>query len=105
VSDNGGSGGINARPTSQEEGYRREGHVGRVPDQNQHLQQARSNPELRASANHGRPPIAATTRPADFRSDVVNAREAGAPYRPPERKRNGAQRNLQTKTKFGMKIM
>jgi len=87
VSYNGGSGGINARPSGKQENYAREHHVGPVAAQNQHVQQARSNPELRASANHGKPPIAATSRPADFHASVP-AREAGAPYTAPERAAN-----------------
>ena len=88
VSYNGGNGGINARPSGEEENYGRERHVGPVAAQNQHVQQARSNPELRASANHGRPPIAATSRPGDFHASAVPAREAGAPYKAPEREAN-----------------
>jgi hypothetical protein len=82
VSYNGGSGGVEARPTTQEETYNRENHVGRVAAQNEHIQQARSNPQLRASNNQGKPPIAATARPADFKS-AVPARQAGGQYKPP----------------------
>jgi len=88
VSYNGGNGGIEARPSSQEQTYERERHVGPVAAQNQHVQEARSNPQLRASANQGKPPIAATARPGDFRGSSVPAREAGAPYRAPERTAN-----------------
>jgi hypothetical protein len=84
VSYNGGNGGINVRPSGEEENYGRERHAGPIAAQNQHIQQARSNPELRASANHGRPPIAATSRPGDFHGSAVPAREAGAPYKAPE---------------------
>jgi len=81
VSYNGGNGGINARPTPQQEAAARERHIPPVAAQNQHLQAARSNRELRASANQGKPPIAATPRPGDFKDrGVVQAREAGAPY-------------------------
>jgi hypothetical protein len=84
VSYNGGPGGISARPTPQQESYARERHVGPVGAQIQHVQAARSDPQLRASRNEGRPPIAATPRPGEFRGGgVVQAREAGAPYRPP----------------------
>ena len=84
VSYNGGNGGINVRPSGEEENYGRERHAGPIAVQNQHIQQARSNPELRASANHGSPPIAATSRPGDFHGSAVPAREAGAPYKAPE---------------------
>jgi hypothetical protein len=89
VSYNGGNGGIEARPSGEEQNYEREHHGGPVAAQNQHIQQARSNPELRASRNQGKPPIAATARPADFRSEAVPARQAGAPYKAPERTAGG----------------
>jgi hypothetical protein len=89
VSYNGGNGGINARPSAQEDTYHKERHTGPVAAQNQHIQQARSNPELRASANQGKPPIAATSRPGDFKGSAVPAREAGAAYKAPERTASG----------------
>lgn len=85
VSYNGGNGGIEARATAQEEAAANGRHVGPVSSQTQHIQEARSNPQLRASANGGRPPIAATARPGDFKGGVVAAKEAGAPYHPPNR--------------------
>ena len=83
VSYNGGPGGISARPRSEDEIAGRERHIAPVPAQMQHLNTARGNPELRASTNRGRPPVAATPRPGEFHSGVVGAREAGAPYNPP----------------------
>jgi len=81
ISYNGGNGGIDARPTREQEAAQRERHIPPVGSQTQHLEAARANPELRASANHGRPPVAATPRPAAFHDrGVVPAREAGAPY-------------------------
>ena len=65
ISYNGGTGGVVARPTPQQESFANEHHVGPVAAQTQHVQAARNNPELRASANHGVPPIAATAKPAD----------------------------------------
>src|ERR1700723_2058433 len=76
VSFNGGNGGIEARPTPQEEAAERGRHVGPVAAQTQHIQAARGNPQLRASANQGRPPIAATERPGAFNDHAVAAREA-----------------------------
>ena len=66
VSYNGGRGGIEARATSEEETAMRERHFGPVSAQVQHMQAARGNPELHATANHGKPPIAATPRPGAF---------------------------------------
>jgi WXXGXW repeat (2 copies) len=83
VSYNGGNGGVEVRPTPQQESYAHEHHVGPVSAQTQHVQQARSNPELRASANEGKPPIAATAKPADFKTGVVASRQAGGAYKAP----------------------
>lgn len=83
VSYNGGSGGVEARPTAQQQSYANEHHVGPVPAQSQHVQEARGNPELRASANQGRPPIAATAKPADFKTGVVASKQAGGEYKAP----------------------
>jgi hypothetical protein len=84
VSYNGGNGGITARPTSQEEAAARERHVPPVGAQVQHIQAARSDQQLRASVNQGKPPIAATPKPAEFHgSGVVPAKQAGGRYTPP----------------------
>jgi len=96
VSFNGGEGGIQARPTPQEEAAARGRHVGPVAAQNEHMQAARGNPQLRASANQGRPPIAATERPGAFSGHVVAAREAGAPYHAPAN-RGGEARGAQSR--------
>ena len=84
VSYNGGSGGISARPTPQQEAAGREKHIPAVAVQTEHAQAARTNPEQRASVNHGKPAVAATPKPGAF-SDraVVAAKSAGAPYNPP----------------------
>jgi hypothetical protein len=84
VSYNGGNGGIDRRPRPEEEAAARERHIAPVADQTRHMQEARSNPQQRASVNMGRPAIAATPRPGSFRDrGVVAAREAGGPYSPP----------------------
>ena|SRR5579863_3004619 len=99
VSYNGGNGGINVRPTSQEQAAASERHLGPVGAQQQHVQAARGNPELRASANHGRPPIAATSRPGAFSGGGVVAAKSGGNYNPPANRgprnneRTNAERN------------
>ncbi len=81
VSYNGGPDGIKARPRPEEERAAHERHIPPVTLQAQHIRTARSNPELRSSANHGKPLIAATPRPGEFRDHAVApAREAGGPY-------------------------
>jgi len=79
VSYNGGNGGINARPNPQEEAAAHDRHIPPVAAQTQHFQAARANPQLRASTNHGQPPVAATPRPGAFNDQgVVRATQAGA---------------------------
>lgn len=92
VSYNGGHGGINEHPTSGEEAAYRGRHIGPVADQRHHMDEARGNPELRASANHGRPPIAATERPGAFSGhEAVSAKEGGRYDRPPQSRNSGGQ--------------
>ena len=91
VSYNGGNGGIDMRPTRDQEKAARERHIAPVAAQTEHMQAARRDPEQRASVNHGRPAIAASPRPADFKNRVP-AREAGGAYNPPAN-REGGQRN------------
>jgi Skp family chaperone for outer membrane proteins len=62
VSYNGGNGGINARATSEEEAAARGRRTGPVATQTQHAYSARNNPQQRFSANHGAPPVTATSR-------------------------------------------
>jgi len=84
VSYNGGQGGITARPTREEEEADHDRHIPPSAEQTRHVQTARSTPELRASANHGKPPVAATAKPGNFSGrGVERAKEAGAPYHPP----------------------
>ena len=83
VSYNGGTGGVEARATAQQESYANEHHVGPVAAQTQHVEAARANPELRASANQGKPPIAATAKAGDFKTGVVATKEAGGEYKAP----------------------
>src|SRR5580704_14343241 len=91
VSYNGGNGGISERPSPQEQAAGRERHIPPVAAQQQHVQAARTNPELRASTNHGKPPIAATPKPGELRGGgVVAAREGGAVHQPAARPENNA---------------
>jgi hypothetical protein len=93
VSYNGGNGGVNARPTPQQEAAMHERHLPPATAQTQQVQAARRNPELRASANRGKPPIAATARPGTLSGQgVVAARQAGAPYNPPANRGAGRSR-------------
>jgi hypothetical protein len=84
VSYNGGQGGITVRASAAEEAAARERHVPPIGAQTEHVQAASRNRELFEATNHGRPPVAATARPADFSGhDVVKAKSADPSYRPP----------------------
>ena len=79
VSYNGGRGGIDRRPSSEQLAAERERHVQRTSVQMQQEQAASRDRALRASENHGRPPVAATAKPGDFRTNVAPARESIRP--------------------------
>src|SRR5207244_2127595 len=66
VSFNGGSGGTLAQPTAQEKLAATEQHAGLTQLQTEHEHGASQNRELRASFNHGKPTIAATSHAALF---------------------------------------
>jgi WXXGXW repeat (2 copies) len=83
VSYNGGTGGVEARPTPQQEAFAKEQHVGPVAGQTQQMQGARNNPALFASANQGKPPIAATAKPGEFTTGFVASKQAGGEYKAP----------------------
>lgn len=94
ISYNGGQGGIEAHPTAQDEQAGFERHLGPVAAQNDHVQAARNDPQLKASANNGRPPIAATARPGAFHgNEAVAAKEAGGAYHPPANRGGPANEN------------
>jgi YXWGXW repeat-containing protein len=80
VSYNGGRGGVVAHPTRGQMLAEREPHIGFTPVQQRQQRMAFADPSLRADRNHGRPPVAATARPAVFHgSNVIPARAAGGP--------------------------
>jgi len=66
ISFNGGNGGINDRPTREEESYSRERHIPPIGEQTRHAEAARGNKDFHASVNQGRPAVAATQRPGAF---------------------------------------
>ncbi len=89
VSYNGGSGGIKAQPNAQELAAAHDHHIQATSEQLQHQQLARNNPDLKASKNHGKPPIAAVRRAGDFsKGNVFAAKSAGGSFRPASLKTN-----------------
>jgi hypothetical protein len=80
-----GPGGIEARATAQEEAYGHERHTEALATQTEHEHAASQNRALFASENHGRPEIAATSRPGEFSGHgVVRANAAGEAYHEPK---------------------
>ena len=63
VSFNGGPHGVNARPTSSQLTAARQRHAAMTSEQLQHQRAASTNRTMLASLNHGRPDVAASTRP------------------------------------------
>lgn len=72
VSYNGGKGGIESRPTSEQQAAASQKHLPAAASQTEHAQAARANPAARASVNHGQPsatgkalPIGSNDHPAE----------------------------------------
>ena len=93
VSYNGGNGGINERPTSQEEAVARQRHIAPISAQTQHVQAARANPQLKASVNRGKPPVAATPKPGALNDRAIVPAKEGGRYTPPANRTANAQPN------------
>jgi len=83
VSYNGGSGGVQAHATATELAAAHATHLPPTSAQVQQVTVARSNPSLRASANGGKPPIAATAKAGEFSGAGVVAAKAGGKVTPP----------------------
>jgi hypothetical protein len=84
VAFNGGTGGIQARPTPQEQQYMHEQHSPALAAQTQQEHMAAQNRDNFANVNHGRPAIAATARAGDFSGhSAIPARAAGGEYHAP----------------------
>jgi len=79
-----GPGGATATPTPQQVAVEHERHVPPTALQTQNVKAAAATPSLRASANHGAPPIAAAAKPGAFTGPgTVKAAKAGGAYQPP----------------------
>jgi hypothetical protein len=63
TSFNGGTGGLQARPSAQEASFTRENHIGATSEQQSHVQTAGADRSNFASVNGGRPQNAAFSRP------------------------------------------
>ncbi len=79
VSYNGGQGGLQVKPTPEQEQVVAEPHVPATPAQISHVRTASVNPEQFRFANQGKPAVAATPRPGDLKGPgVVPAKAPGA---------------------------
>ena len=86
VSYNGGAGGLRVAPAPAEVAAAQARHAPPTRAQFEQTKIARSEPQLRASANRGSPPIAATSRPTAFHGAAgVTAARSAATYAPPAR--------------------
>ena len=71
VSFNGGPGGLQARPSPQEQQWSHENHIAPTAEQQSHFQAAQSNRANFASANGGHPAMAAFSRPGSTAGAVA----------------------------------
>jgi hypothetical protein len=76
-----GPGGVGRRPTPQEETYARQQHTQRTAAQTEHQRAAASDRTQFASVNHGKPAVAATAKPGNFKGAGVVPAKAAAPYK------------------------
>ncbi|TAL78232.1 MAG: hypothetical protein EPN75_11300 [Beijerinckiaceae bacterium] len=78
VSFNGGNGGTKARETKEQRTFARQQHFAPTVVQEKNVTAARNDKSLSNKANHGRPPVAATAHPAQFKgTGVVPSRHEG----------------------------
>jgi len=78
TSFNGGTGGVTARPTAEEQVAEREHHVQATKEQTEHEHAASTNRAQLASVNHGQPTVAASAKPGVFSGKGVVAARATA---------------------------
>jgi hypothetical protein len=84
ASYNGGKGGIEARPNSQQEAAAKERHIPAVAAQAEHVQAARANPTSRAAVNHGQPFTEATPLRVGYNDHpATESQQATAPAKSP----------------------
>jgi len=76
-----GPGGVSAKPTAQQEAYAHEKHTPPTATQSAHQHVAASDRSQFASVNHGKPAVAATAKPGEFKGAGVVPAKAAAPYK------------------------
>ena len=93
ASFNGGPNGVRARPTPEQIALQREKHIPPTVAQRRNVRAASRNEAAFVTNNKGKPPIAATQKPGEFKGPaVVPAKAAGGPVklRPLDEARPGA---------------
>ena len=101
VSYNGGQGGLQVRPTPEQEQVAADPHIPATPSQVTHVRTASVNADQFQSTNQGKPPVAATPRPGELRAPgVVPARAAGAAQVTPENVAPKAEEKLAPGAKY-----
>ncbi len=81
MSYNGGTSGLQARPTSQQLAVAGGRHLGMTTQQQQHVRQAEQDRRMLASVNHSQPPVLAVARPLSTK----NAPAGFVPVKPADR--------------------
>ena len=76
-----GPGGVDRKPTPQEQTYAHEQHTQPTAAQTEHRHAAASDRSQFASVNHGKPAVAATAKPGNFKGAGVVPAKAAAPYK------------------------
>ena len=91
TSFNGGTGGIQARPSPQEAQFEHENHIPPTSEQQNHFQSAAMDRGNLASVNGGRPQVAAARTPGEYHA-VAQQHAAMQPITPRDRAANQQQR-------------
>jgi WXXGXW repeat (2 copies) len=91
-----GPGGVNRRPTPQEEQAAHEHHYPRTEEQTQHISMAKADPQARYSTNHGRPAVTAEAKVGE-RSTVAANRTESRPAARTESSRPATTRSTESR--------
>ena len=71
ISYNGGKGGVDAKPTTEDKAFAKEKHFAPTTQQRQHVDAASKDTSLFEKSNHGAPAIGATARPGELKGPGV----------------------------------
>jgi hypothetical protein len=98
ISYNGGKGGVDAKPTTEQRTFAKETHFAPTTSQRQNVDVARKDPQLFSKENKGAPPVAAVQRPAQLKGPgVIPAKAEGGNATPAGNRPNEAKPELQNR--------